>query len=198
MQENLYQTPQSDIVVENETLSEFYIVSPKKFLILFFSTLGLYSIYWFYQNWSLYKIKHKENIWPVPRSIFQIFFAHSLFEKIDIRLRDKGLELSWSPSGLATGFVILSIIETSANRAAFKEIGSPVTDLIGFAILPTIGMILYKVQKMANLAMGNIHGPSNSKLTVANYLWIGFGSLYWLIIAFGYYIIIFEESSYSY
>lgn len=50
----------------------FYVVSTRKFAILFLATLGLYWIYWFYKNWDRYKDKWPyasevgSTIWPVP------------------------------------------------------------------------------------------------------------------------------------
>jgi hypothetical protein len=71
------------------TKMEFYAVSQKKFLIMYIGTLGLYSVYWFYKHWSLYKKSENEEMWPIMRSIFQIFFTHSLFSLFEMKYQNK-------------------------------------------------------------------------------------------------------------
>jgi hypothetical protein len=102
MTDDIYTAPESALIdAAAEAELEFYVVSPFKFSVLFFVTMGLYSIYWFYKNWSCYKYVHKESIWPVPRGIFNIFFAHSLFGKVNATLQKIGSGHKWSPSALA-------------------------------------------------------------------------------------------------
>lgn len=83
MESNLYEAPQSTLSdVESLEDKEFYVVSIKKFTILFMATFGFYSIYWFYRNWKMSKAKYRDDIWPVARGIFSIFFVHSLFDYV--------------------------------------------------------------------------------------------------------------------
>jgi len=189
MEKNVYQAPDSEVLTKETDQSEFYIVSPRKFLILFFSTLGLYSIYWFYKHWALYKVSNNEDMWPVMRALFSIFFTHSLFELFDVRVREKDPEYKWFPSGLATGYVILSIIETVTERMSAKEIGTPIVDIIGFIAFPIIGIILHKAQVVANIGCGDPQGESNDNLTPANFVWIAIGALLWAVAILGIYVL---------
>jgi len=189
MDTDVYKTPESEIVADNNESLEFYVVSPKKFLVLQLITVGLYSIYWFYKHWALYKTKHNEDIWPVMRGIFQIFFAHSLFEAFKIRAKEMKNNLSWSASWMATLFVILSIISAVADRMSYKEIGSPYSDLISLILLPIVTWILFKAQKVANIACNDPNGESNANFTGLNALWIVVGGCFWLVALFGYYVI---------
>lgn len=34
---------------------KFYIVSHRKFTVLFLATMSMYCVYWFYKNWDRYK-----------------------------------------------------------------------------------------------------------------------------------------------
>lgn len=76
MNDNPYKAPESDLeLAVAGTEKQFYVVSIRKFTILFFMTLGLYTIYWFYSHWNEYKLYSGKKIWPAPRSIFSIFFC---------------------------------------------------------------------------------------------------------------------------
>jgi hypothetical protein len=37
------------------TRLRFYVVAPRKFLILFLGTLGLYLLYWMYAQWACFR-----------------------------------------------------------------------------------------------------------------------------------------------
>ena len=83
MNDNPYEAPKSRLETSVEKGDkQFYVVSVKKFTILFFFTIGMYVLYWFYGNWKRYKAYSGKNIWPVPRAIFAIFFTHSLFSEV--------------------------------------------------------------------------------------------------------------------
>ena len=181
-----YQPPKSELVsVVEEKQFQFYVVSIKKFTVLFFATLGLYSIYWFYKNWKEFKLYNNANIWPVARGMFNIFFAHKLFSEIQSALKKRDILFDWAPNALAIAYVALSIVGNILDRMSMKEIGSPYTDLLGILILLLIYLTLLKPQKAINLSQDDIEGASNRTYTVANVAWISLGLLLWAISAFG-------------
>src|SRR5689334_3319399 len=100
---NPYKAPEAPLAEAEERVAEgsFYVVSPMKFLIMMVGTMGLYTLYWFYKNWSLLNRKHKA-YWPVMRAVFAIFFTHALFREVDGALRREGrhMTFSWSPGAL--------------------------------------------------------------------------------------------------
>lgn len=186
MNESIYKIPESDLSIENiDEEIDFYVVGKVKFIILFFATLGGYSTYWFYRNWKLYKNKNDDNIWPIPRGIFNIFFAHSLFSNVEKKLHDSKHNYSWNPNVVATAYVLLTIISNVCDRLSFQEIGTPLTNVIAIAILPALAYILLKAQVAINISACDPKGDSNSKLTKANYLWIALGCILWSLSALG-------------
>ncbi|MFZ1892197.1 MAG: hypothetical protein WBO07_05510 [Formosimonas sp.] len=185
---NPYSPPSADITTQiADQTPRFYVVAPKKFLILFIATVGLYEIYWFFKNWSNFKIKTNESIWPVPRAIFSVFFAHSLFDKVDKSLKYRNNERAWNPAGLATIFVVFQILSNVAERLAGKDIGMPITAYISLISLPIITWALYQAQLAINQACGEPNGESNQNLSGANYIWIVLGVFYWCLIILGLY-----------
>lgn len=185
MSDNPYSTPTADLIDGELTSDSFYIVSIKKFSILFLSTFGVYTLYWFYQNWALYRATTGEKMWPVMRAIFSIFFTHSLYRKVQEALDEKKVEFSWSPSNSASLYVLFVVVLEVVDRLANKEIGSPFTDL---ASIPLTGLVWYVMlipQRAINASCGDSEGRSNDSLTAANIAWILFGLLIWALILLG-------------
>lgn len=174
---NIYSPPAARLDDEpgvSEGNHKFYVVAPLKFWLLFIFTQGCYQLYWFYKNWSRYKTYSQESIWPVMRTIFAIFFAHSLFREVDATLVTEDRKHSWSPSLLATGYVIAAITTYVIDRMRdfVDKIALPI-EL--FVMLPLVGYLLYRAQVAMNIACDDPSGASNAKLTWANYLWMGLG-----------------------
>ena len=186
--EDVYRPPESELTtgLESEEKSRaFYVVSKKKMTVLFLMTVGLYGIYWFYAHWKRYKVATDGKIWPVPRGIFSIFFAHSLFSNIDDELHANKQEFDWSPSTLATLYVVIALVGAVFERMAQMEMGSPWIDILSLGTILPVLFILQKSQAAANLSQGDLHGDSNSDFSGANIVWMILGALFWVLIFLG-------------
>lgn len=172
----------------------FYVVSRKKLAILYIGTLGLYGFYWFYKNWSNYKhstapdFNPDRKIWPVARALFSIFFIHTLFLEIKMFGRDKAGMAEWKSDSLATKLVLTLIVSNVLDRLSRKSIGSPYTDLASLLILAPLLALYLDAQQMINLSCGDPEGKTNSRLTKANYVWIGLGSIVWILAIIGFFL----------
>ncbi len=160
--------------------SDFYIVSKKKFFILYIGTLGWYEIYWFYKNWKLYKNSSDADIWPLPRAMFYIFFVHSLFRLIKEKIIDNSSSFQWSQGSNATVFVILSIISRVFDRLAMEPIGSSVAICLSLIMLLPMSFSLYQAQAAVNCSCDDIEGSSNNKISRVNYFWLAIGACLWI------------------
>jgi hypothetical protein len=185
MQANIYQTPEADLSREEDLDGEFYIVSRFKFLVLFIATLGTYGIFWFYKHFSLSKAYNQTLIWPIPRAIFSIFFAHSLFRSLFARVKAKDPDQSWSSGNYATTYVVFSIVGNTIDGLSIFGINELTIVIISFASLFIVGWTLYKAQGFANFACDDPDGANNKRITLLNYFWIILGILLWLITLFG-------------
>ena len=188
--ENLYQAPQAALADEVVAKSRFYVVGQAKFLMLYVATFGLYGIYWFYRHWAEYRQHSGEKLWPVPRSIFAIFFAHSLFSKFDEAVDQGNWAERYQATPMATVFVLSQILQTVCDRLSANEIGMPFTLLASLAFLGLICWSLYRAQRVANHACGDPLGEGNASLGVANVIWMILGGLAWLMFAFGLWVIL--------
>ena len=96
----------------------FLHIPVARLILLSIASCGLYEAYWIYKNWRFIKERQGLNIRPFWRGIFGIFFCHSLLKKIHVDNEARAvLEPSFSPGGLATGWVILMILANLIGRA---------------------------------------------------------------------------------
>ena len=186
MEANIYQAPEADLSTPEMENAQFYVVSSKKFLILFFSTMGMYEIYWYYKNWKAYSAYSNENIMPFWRAVFSIFFTHALFREFNKKATAEDSSHKFKHSGLATLYVILTIASNAFERMATKGIGLPYSNIAGYLILLFLGLIFFNAQKTANLASGDPEGENNNSFSPANFLWIVIGLCLWAILIASY------------
>ncbi|MCG8668109.1 MAG: hypothetical protein MI867_01750 [Pseudomonadales bacterium] len=179
MSNDLYKAPESNIDSMTEEDKTFYVVSIQKFTLLFFATMGLYSVYWFYKNWALYKIAYSADVWPIPRGIFSIFFAHRLYGAIDAELKTREIQYQWNPDMLATGYVIITIFSHVMDRLAEAGRFMPMAEYLSFLMIPVVYWLLYKVQLAINVVEGDVKGQYNNRYTGLNIFWIGLGLFLW-------------------
>jgi hypothetical protein len=179
MQENIYAAPEANLV-DTDVASvkpAFYVVSPVKFFTLFFFTLGMYGVYWHYKNWALYKVAYDDrDPMPVMRAIFSVFFTHTLFSVIDIRLKAEEKDFAWNPGLWATLGVAALLASNIIDRI---PAAGAVGDLLAFMPIPLTflyGFALFKAQRAINVSCNDPQGKSNRSITWANCIWIFLGA----------------------
>jgi hypothetical protein len=91
-----------------ETRHEFFPVAPHKFVVLSVCTLNVYILYWCYQNWWRIRERTGEQLSPFWRAFFAPIWAFSLFTRINAQASQRGVTDSWSPTLLASGYLIIS------------------------------------------------------------------------------------------
>lgn len=188
-QDNLYAPPTATIVDPQLEAANrptpFYVVSTTKVLVVSLATFGMYTLYWFWRHWKLHKIDGKLDIWPVPRALFSVFFAHTLNSEIDHRITRNGERHRWSPAAWATLYVVAVIASRIANRLPETVVSVEVAVLASMAAVFAITASLFHAQRAANIACGDPQALSNRRFTAANWVWIVLGSLFWLLMGAG-------------
>lgn len=187
MSDNLYAPPQADLASTTPEAKQppFYVVSRGKFLTLFILTFGLYRLYWAYKNWKQFKQDSGEEMWPVARAIFAIFFTHALYREADARLKRDGLAFKWEPGELATLFVVASIVRNVLDSLARNNVGFPQVDIANLLMLPVLAWITWLGQRGLNAAAGDLHGQSNARFTPINYLFMVLGTALLVVVCLG-------------
>ena len=96
----------------------FLHISVGRLILLSIASGGLYEAYWIYKNWRYIKERDGLKIRPFWRGIFGIFFCHSLLKRIHDDSEAGAIQKpTFSPRGLATGWVILMILANLIGRA---------------------------------------------------------------------------------
>lgn len=186
---DVYAAPAADLgveVVENVE-SSFFPTSITKLVVLSVVTMGLYSIYWFYKQWKYQARNMDKKIYPFARAIFNIFFTHSLFKRIQLASAERGIESNVSYTWMATLYVVLGVISWLLD--VIDSTGSiEYTNLIFAAALAIVAVSMYPiifVQKKINQINNDPDGAMNSRFSVYNYLIIVLGILFWALVMVG-------------
>lgn len=186
MDHDIYKPPQSPLMHDQPTPA-YYVVAKNKFLLLSISTLGIYFLYWMYKHWANQNAANNEDLWPIPRAIFYIFFTHSLFKRIHTTLEEKGRSFAWSHFSMATVFVVFALLGNVLDRIQWNE-AMVENIMLSFLSLLTLAPMIWsglQAQMAANLACDDPHGDQNADITPANTFWIIFGLLLWGLVLIG-------------
>ena len=168
--------------ISGTTEKQYFTVSTYKLSVMYIMTLGLYAVYWFYKNWSLQKPLMEKKISPVWRSIFSIFFTHSLFERIRVSAEQKNIVTEYSYRHMATLFVVLMVL---GNIIGAFERGDTfgVISIISFFLLMVGVYPLCVIQNTVNSINDDPYGVFNNEMTFVNYVFIVIGAVMWFFIA---------------
>jgi len=73
----------------------FYPMAPGKLALLYVGTLGLYSFYWFWQQWRAASMQGGEKMRPAWRAAFFPVTSHALFEAVAKAVAAQHAGLAW-------------------------------------------------------------------------------------------------------
>jgi hypothetical protein len=188
---NPYSAPQARVAdMDLATDGLFYVVAPRKFLIMMIGTCFCYGLYWFYKNWTL--LNRNRSYWPVMRAIFAIFFTHALFREVDAALKrqNRPEPYQWSPGALATTYVVSALASSLLGQLVSHDIAAQPLSFISWLLGVPIVYCLYRAQDAINAAENDPAGLQNNSLTLANFAWLAVGVLFWAITIWSWYVIL--------
>ncbi|QKE62534.1 hypothetical protein HNE05_03890 [Aquipseudomonas campi] len=130
-----------------------------------------------------------KRIMPVWRSIFIIFFMHSLARRIGERLQAQGQPLG-KPSGAATLFVVLVVLGAVLGSVTSRNEVPVIIDVLVLLLQLASLLPMISIQRQANLASGDPEGTSNSSMSGSNIAFLILGGMLWLLYLAGLVMII--------
>lgn len=168
----------------------FFVVSIRKLVVMHSCTFGLYWLYWFYQNWSIYRKRSGEKVLPFVRTYFWPFFLYSLLSRVDQHLHRSEHNHAWSPIWLTftSLFLVLLVGGASAMSGAIPEM-----DLVALALEFSGLWVLARMQRAINVSAGDPRGERNSRFTIWNWIWMSAGILLWVVSGFMFVVWIVES-----
>lgn len=181
MTDNIYAPPKAALtpLYDNTASALFYVVSTRKFLILFFATVGAYQLFWYFKNWNQYRHAAGESLWPAPRALFAIFFTHALLRKIAAHKPEQAVR-AWSHGTNAWQLVVMAIAAAVLDSLFQQAVGAPYTKACSLLILIPLAFSYLAVQDQINARCGDPAGKSNDKITGANIAWCVIGAVLWI------------------
>ncbi|WP_211826706.1 hypothetical protein [Kistimonas asteriae] len=95
-------------------------------------------------------------------------------------------DYAWKPNIEATLYVVVTIIGNIANNMSQSNVLFPYTDIISLLYIFILLSPLVKAQQAINTLSDDPAGSSNSTYTVANFIWIALGVIWWGLIIIGF------------
>ena len=93
-----------------DSMPIFFPVSLTKFIVMHFCTVGMYQLYWFYENWKLILEREQSDASPFWKTFFMFIYCYALFEKVQRSAVSLKMGHSISVHVLATGWILLSAL----------------------------------------------------------------------------------------
>ena len=155
----------------------YFPVSLTKFVVMHFCTVGLYQVYWFYENWKLIREREQSDASPYWRTFFMIIYCYSLFEKVRSSADSLKLGHSISVQVLATGWILLSTLWI-------------LPDPYGLVALLSI-LFLIPVQQAANRVNESLvpGHDRNERFTAWNMVAVVVGGLLFILVVIGTFVL---------
>ena len=163
-------------------VSEFLYIPISRLIAMSIATLGFYVTYWMYINWRYLKNRDGLKIQPFWRAWFGIFYFHSLQKAIkDAPIPSGAVPANFSPSGLATCYVIISIINFAFSRAN----NSAVTLFLIILELLTFCLLLPAQNHINAINEYRTDRPAYYDFSTGHIVCLILGILYWILILIG-------------
>lgn len=157
------------------TTPTWFVVSPLKLVVMSLCTLNLYLLYWHHEQWTAIKRRRGDNISPLGRAIFSIFFTHKLFGEVAGGAGQRVAALN--PGLWATAYVGIVIAGRLMSRT---ESG---LGLIGFAA----PLVLIPIQRELNIQAREADPTAdlNETFTGLNFVVLAVGSCLFALVLVG-------------
>lgn len=175
--------------MQNSPSPSFPVVSMGKFTLLYFCTMGFYSLYWFYRNWAAVEAITGRSVFKLGRTVFAMFYVHQLFSLVKSEQKTEEQQHYWRPIYLAWFYIgagaaqyLLTLLVDQFGLSSWFRL------LIFCMALLLHFYVLYTVQLVMNRVSGDPFGVTNSRLTIQNLLWITFGFYLWFSTLYSFYL----------
>lgn len=105
-----------DTPEQPDTPVMYFDISKKRMFLCSVLTLGVYNLYWMYQNWEALKTAKKDrSIGPLCHTVFWMFYLYSLFKKIFKDAEKVGFKTSPHSAEILFSVYLLMCVVSQSN-----------------------------------------------------------------------------------
>lgn len=170
---------QNEILDNNSLNGEFNaeehtVISLNKFILLSILSFGIYQIWWIYKMWKFYKHRERLDIYPALRSLFNIFFLHSLMERNLQFARENNYTENYSSTAMYLGFIISGFMGRLPNPFWLLSF------LSCFFLIPT-----FKASQFAFIHSPEVNAKEENYLNSRQVILMIIGAAFWALVLFG-------------
>lgn len=190
--ENPFAPPEAAVVRTAPPVRElpWFPAGTNKVMVMTIATLGLYAVYWFERQYRFHNRKRQEKLSPLLRGLFSIFFAKDLFDRVSRHALIASVRVSWDPGSLAAVFIAFVIVDRIVGKMIDKvdsEGLGVALFFLSFGLTAGVAWPLTKVQGTINelLEKEAADFDRNETLTLANWVAIGAGALFVVMVIAG-------------
>lgn len=157
-----------------ETMAgEYYSPPTLKLASLSLVTLGLYPLYWFWQNWRAIKRETGGTQWPWARALFAPLWSFLCFSDLRDIAVSRRRELAFAPGLLAAAYFLL-------NLAGRLPGGLTLVSLFTFVPILPINSLLRRYHREEGVDMQRM-----DRFGVWHILLLVFGGIFLMLVLFG-------------
>lgn len=180
--DNVYAPPQAAVSAPSTDRPRhpFFVVAPRKLLVLTVASFGWYLLYWWYMHWARQRRVANLRVQPAARALFSFVFVHSFVRHVNRTLIDGGRSHRWRGMWLATGYVLLALAWMLLTLPGMNEAGGLLLHVAKLVAAVPIALLLMPMQHAANVAAGDPQAQANRTLTSANWIWLSLFGVVWL------------------
>lgn len=170
-------TPTVEVPSPGDANPIYFPVSLTKLVVMHFCTVGMYQLFWFYENWKLILERERSEASPFWKTFFIFIYSFTLFEKIRSSAVSLKIPHSISVHILAAGWIVLSTLWI-------------LPDPYGLVALLSI-VFLIPVQQAAN-RVNELLVPGhdrNERFTALNIVAVVIGGLLLILVVIGTFVL---------
>ncbi len=173
---NPYAAPRANLVQPIIQQPTFFVVAPRKLVLMVLLSQGFYAFYWLYKHWKSYRAATGARVLPLVRAFFSVFFVYALVMKIKQALDLKDAFYRWWPRCFALGWITCAFLPFT-----YIWFVSSLTALkLGLCLAIVQVAMAVQIQHAVNHLENDPRGHANSRITWANGIWICIGVFLWV------------------
>lgn len=176
--EDPYATPRSTLSWMPVRKPVFFVVAPRKLLIMVVLTVGGYFVYWLYRQWALYRQATGTRLWPWIRVMFAGCYFCALILSVMHELERGESDYHWSPRCLAVAVFVGGCLPFTL----LWLLSSPAAWAVAACIAVFQVALALQLQDAINYLERDPQGHGNARLTDADWAGVAVGLMGWMVV----------------